>query len=110
MTIHMARSFLEAKSALIPALTKKVDESIEKFTKNPSAPGLNVEQLHSGWFSFRVNDNVRVIFHKDADRIDLAHVDNHDAAYGWAKRHRFTLGSDGITISEVRYEVETNYT
>jgi hypothetical protein len=95
---------------LTPALSRKVDQAIDKFRKNTSAVGLNVEELHSGWFSFRVNDSIRVVVHRERDRFSLAHVDTHDAAYRWANRHRFRRDPDGIAISEVKPEVSNDGT
>ncbi|WNO55184.1 3'-5' exonuclease [Stakelama saccharophila] len=41
-----------------------------------------------GFWSVRVNRDVRIVLHKEGDRVLLAYVAHHDEAYAWAERKR----------------------
>lgn len=63
---------------------------IEKFHRNPKQPGISMERLHgnSGFWSGRVNQDLRAILGKVEDQWMILHIDHHEAAYGWAKRRK----------------------
>jgi len=63
---------------------------INEFYKNPAQPGIQLHTITAarskGLWSGRVNQDLRVILHKDGDTWVLLHVDHHDPAYRWAER------------------------
>ena len=63
---------------------------INEFYKNPAQPGIQLHTIAAarskGLWSGRVNQDLRVILHKDGDTWVLLHVDHHDPAYRWAER------------------------
>lgn len=67
---------------------KAAKETVVKFCENPSRAGLNLERLggRGKLYSLRVNQDVRIILHKDEETWLLLHIDHHDAAYRWAAR------------------------
>ncbi len=88
--VILSNEYLEALVALPKEMQGKSLECVNKFRSNPLLPGLNLEHI-STWFdpniySLRVNQNYRIILHKDGDYWTLLYVDKHDAAYKWAER------------------------
>jgi mRNA-degrading endonuclease RelE of RelBE toxin-antitoxin system len=73
----------------------KQDQSIVKVAvfdlqQNPITPGFNLEKLKGrNLWSGRVNQDLRLIMHRDGDLLIVLYVGHHDAAYGWADNHEF---------------------
>lgn len=63
---------------------------INEFYQNPAQPSIQLHTITAtrskGLWSGRVNQDLRVILHKDGDTWVLLHVDHHDPAYRWAER------------------------
>jgi len=61
--------------------------------ENPTAPGFSIHQLdkcqYKGWWSLRVNDELRIIFAHHNQHYVLCYVGHHDDAYRWAEKRRF---------------------
>ena len=88
--VILSNEYLEALVDLPKEAQGKALECINKFRVDPHLPGLNLEHIDT-WFdpmiySLRVNQNYRIILHKDGDFCTLLYVDKHDAAYKWAER------------------------
>ncbi len=71
---------------------KKVWQFIGRFQKNPKNPGLRLERVKRSpsdhvW-SARLDNQYRVILHKDNGKVAILHVNKHDDAYHWARNHR----------------------
>ena len=93
--VILSNEYLESLVALPKEAQGKALECVNKFRANPLLPSLNLEHI-STWFdpniySLRVNQNYRIILHKDGDFCTLLYVDKHDAAYKWAERRTATV-------------------
>ncbi|MBP3752112.1 MAG: ATP-dependent helicase [Pyramidobacter sp.] len=88
--VILSNGYLEALVALPKEAQGKALECVNKFRNDPQLPGLNLEHINTWFdpkiFSLRVNQNYRIILHKDGDYCTLLYVDKHDAAYSWAER------------------------
>ncbi len=98
--VAISADFLKAYSKVSKDRQTRVRNFIEKFKTDPTAPGLNYETIADAadpnLRSLRIDQQYRVIVLKP-DRGDvymLLWVDNHDDAYTWAKRRRFTIHPD----------------
>ncbi len=113
MAKHFNRQLIGIKSEKV---RKAANSCVEKFFDNPSTPGLNLESLPGtgGFWSIRVNRDMRVIVHKGREEWMLLHVDHHDAAYRWAERasvqrHSHTGGIQIRYTEEVYREEVSQY-
>ena len=79
---------------------------------DPSSPGLRYENLRliedRNFRSVRVNRDIRIILHSQADSIAVCFVGHHDDAYQWANRYK--MGAHPVTgamqLVELRERVE----
>ncbi len=73
----------------------KVKSFITRFQQHPNSPGMNRERIRGtrNLYSVRIDQSYRGVLAQDAGTIVLLHVDNHDDAYDWAKRHRFEVNA-----------------
>jgi len=59
---------------------------------DPSNPGLRFHKLDRArdprFASIRVNQDIRIIVHRDGGRLLVMYVDHHDKAYAWAERRK----------------------
>ena len=92
MKVAISSDFFTALSKLPKNQLNKTIKLVEKFKNNPRSPGLNYEKLHftDNMYSIRVDGAYRciVMSPEKNDVYILLWVDNHDAAYDWAKKHR----------------------
>ena len=100
MSVAFEKSFDQSSSRLPLKEKGLVLDFVLKFMKDPSQPGLSVEKVDKkgfrGFWSARVNDDLRAIFHKKPDGVNvLVWVDRHDPAYEWAEKRR--VGSNTRT-------------
>ena len=90
----------------------KVQGFITRFRRHPDALGQHRERIQGtrNLYSVRIDDQYRGILAQgtDAGTVVLLHVDNHDAAYNWARRHRCEVnpGSGTLQIFEARTTTE----
>ncbi len=84
-------------------------ECVTKLMTNPAHPSLNYEAIRTAGDprlrSIRVNEQYRMIVahpHGSGTYI-LLWVDKHDAAYGWAARHRLETGDEAAGLALVEY-------
>lgn len=94
--IGFARTFVEAHEALPNEERKKVARKVVEFATRPGAHGPNSEKLSgkagdNGWWTFRVDSNLRVVYAQFGAIVVLHWVGLHDEAYRWAERHRVTV-------------------
>lgn len=63
---------------------------INQFYQNPAHPSIQLHTITAtrskGLWSGRVNQDLRMILHKDGEAWALLYVDHHDPAYRWAAR------------------------
>jgi len=80
----------------------KVQAFITKYRRNPDGKGLNREKVQGArnLYSVRIDRQYRGILAAatDAGVVVLLHIDNHDEAYDWARRHRFEISSGSGTL------------
>ncbi|GIW31752.1 MAG: DNA helicase [Meiothermus sp.] len=86
--LSLAETFLKARGRLTPAEQVAVMDAFFSFAQNPRHPGLRLEKLHSGFWSIRVNQDLRGILYPQGKAWIAAYCGHHDEAYDWANRHR----------------------
>ncbi|MDO4231345.1 MAG: AAA family ATPase [Lautropia sp.] len=87
---------------------------VAKFRQNPRATGINYETIHDAadpnMRSVRISQKIRAIILKPAvgDVYCLLWVDQHDAAYSWAQRHKVAIHPDSgsMQLYAVDHRVE----
>ena len=81
---------------------------------NIALPGLSLHRVTGardpGFWSARVNLDLRIILHREGEDVVLCYVDSHDDAYQWAKRRRLethptTGAAQLVELREVVQEV-----
>ena len=81
---------------------------------NIAHPGLNLHRVTGardpGFWSARVNLDLRIILHRAGENVVLCYVDSHDDAYRWAERRRLethptTGAAQLVELREVVQEV-----
>lgn len=98
--IAMSDDFLKSFAAVPRAHQLAVLNFVAKFRQNPMASGINYERIRDAadgnMRSVRINDNVRgIVLKPDVGNVYcLLWVDQHDAAYQWASRHRVAIHPD----------------
>jgi len=103
--IAMSEDFLTAQNELPKKIQKKTRDTLKKFRKNPTAPGLNYETIknasHENMRSIRVDGSYRAIVLKpmQGNTYQFLYVGNHEAAYEWAVRGK-SLGNETIPITD----------
>ena len=106
--VALSDSLLDSYGKLPRQIQPKVQAFIVKYRQNPYALGLHQEQVKGSrnLFSVRIDKQYRGIIGQasDASVVVLLHVDNHDAAYNWALRHKWEVntGSGTLEVFEVR--------
>ena len=90
MTLIYASTFTEALTRLSQAEAGAAIQAAIRIGDDPRGNGLQMHRIESApdFWSVRVNRDVRIILHKDGERILLAYVDHHEPAYRWAERKR----------------------
>lgn len=98
--IAMSDDFLKSFAAVPRAQQLAVLNFVAKFRQNPMATGINYERIRdaadANMRSVRINDNMRgIVLKPDVGNVYcLLWVDQHDAAYQWASRHRVAIHPD----------------
>ena len=113
MNFRLADTFTAALGRLTNAEQKAVKTTAFDLQINPASPGLSVHRLDRAkdpnFWSLRVNDDIRIIVHRQGESVLLAYVGHHDEAYRWAERRKLerhpTTGA--MQIVEIRERVET---
>jgi mRNA-degrading endonuclease RelE of RelBE toxin-antitoxin system len=102
--IAISRGFLQSFEKLPRAQQKKVREFTEKFERDPTQPGINLERVHGARDenvrSVRVDHAYRaIILHPPrGDVYVCAWVDHHDEAYAWARNRVFEVNPRSGTV------------
>lgn len=98
--IAMSDDFLKSFAAVPRSHQQAVLTFVAKFRQNPMATGINYERINdaadANMRSVRINDNMRgIVLKPDVGNVYcLLWVDQHDAAYQWARRHRVAIHPD----------------
>jgi Txe/YoeB family toxin of Txe-Axe toxin-antitoxin module len=116
--------FIRSVCKLAQQECRKVWETLDKFARDPTSPGLNREPLSgaaTGLYSIRVDRDYRIIFFGEATPV-LLHVGSHDDAYRIAERvagpsevdadvaPRTTISYWGVSMPSVAAEMRAGTT
>lgn len=90
MTIHYAKTFTKALCDLTAAEQKQVKITAFDLAQDESGNGLQLHRVEAspGFWTARVNQDIRVVLHKDGANTLLAWVGHHNDAYRWAERRK----------------------
>ena len=92
MDFRIADTFTDSLGRLTGQEQKAVKTTAFDLQMDPASPGLSFHKLDrvqdKGFWSVRVNADIRLIVHRTPQSLLLAYVDHHDKAYGWAERRR----------------------
>lgn len=90
MTLLYSSTFAKSLDRLTAAEQKQVKVTTVDLMLDPTGNGLQLHRVEKtdGFWTARVNQDIRLVLHKDGDVTLLAYVDHHDAAYRWAERRR----------------------
>lgn len=90
MTLVWASTFTDALGRLTQAEAGAATLAALRLGEDPRGNGLQLHRVESaaGFWTARVNRDVRLVLHKDGERTLLAWVGHHDDAYRWAEKRR----------------------
>lgn len=92
MELRIADTFTASLGRLMGDAQKAVKTTAFDLQVDPERPGLSMHRLSKardkGFWSVRVNDDLRIIVHRSAGSLLLCYVDHHDKAYAWAERRK----------------------
>ena len=98
LAVAYADTYFQACKKLPPSVLRDETTFRQKFSTDPTSPGLNYETLHAtdeSLRSVRVNRSYRAIVKtpaKDAPNVyTLLWIDSHDEAYAWAEKKRIAV-------------------
>jgi mRNA-degrading endonuclease RelE of RelBE toxin-antitoxin system len=112
MEFRIADTFTDSLARLNGDEQKAVKTTAFDLQLNPASPGMSFHKLaksrDKGFWSVRVNQDVRLIVHRTAQSLLLCYVDHHDRAYAWAERRKLeTHPTTGAAqLVEVRERVQ----
>lgn len=90
MTLLYASTFAKALDRLSAHEQKQVKITTVDLMLDPSGNGLQLHRIEAtdGFWTARVNQDIRIVLHKDSERTLLAWVGHHNDAYNWAERRK----------------------
>ena len=92
--VVITRRYNKARERL-PHYHREIDEKLELFRQDPLHPSLRFHEVdrsaYKNWWTYRVNDDIRVVVSDQQDSWVVCYVAHHDDAYQWAERRRFTV-------------------
>ncbi|MCC5967551.1 MAG: DNA helicase, partial [Natronohydrobacter sp.] len=92
MTFRIADTFSDALGRLTAQEQKAVKTAAFDLQMNPATPGLSMHRVDrardKGFWTARVNSDIRLVLHKQGGDTLLAWVGHHDDAYAWAETRR----------------------
>lgn len=112
LNFRIADSFTAALAKLTAVEQKAVKATAFDLQTGLTAYGSRMHRIDNpkdpNFWSVRVNDDLRIVLHRDDPSVLLVHVDHHDKAYAWAERRKIerhpTTGA--MQLVEVRERVE----
>lgn len=100
-------AFLSSLGDLAKGDQKRVRETLDKLSADRPGNGIRWHSVEgTDFISLSSSDELRVIGEQANDHVVLHHVDHHDAAYDWARRHRAVGGQTLEVVGIVPTEVE----
>lgn len=112
MTLRLADTFTAALVKLTAQEMAAAIATVKDIQADPSHPGLSLHRVDraraKGFWTARVNDDLRIVLYKRGDETLIAYVDHHDDAYRWAERRRLDVHptTGAAQMVEVRERVE----
>src|SRR5690554_4485676 len=112
MNFRIADTFTASLMRLTAQEQKAVKTTAFDLQLNPAQPGHSLHRIEAardpGFWSVRVNADIRLIVHRTASSFLLAYVDHHDEAYRWAERRKIERhpATGAMQLVEVRERVE----
>lgn len=112
MTLRIADSFTAALGRLTVQEQGAVKQTAFDLHGGLDRPGLSLHRVDGardkGFWTARVNDDIRIVLHRRGDDILLAFVGHHDDAYHWAERRRLEVhpSTGAVQLVEIRERVE----
>lgn len=112
MDFRIADTFTESLARLTGEEQKAVKTTAFDLQINPASPGLNFHRLaksrDKGFWSVRVNQDIRLIVHRTDRSLLLCYVDHHDRAYAWAERRKLEAhpATGAAQLVEIRERVQ----
>jgi hypothetical protein len=112
MTFRIADTFSDALGRLTVQEQKAVKTAAFDLQMNPANPGLSMHRVDrardKGFWTARVNGDIRLVLHKQGGDTLLAWVGHHDDAYAWAESRRIDTHprTGAAQIVEIRETVE----
>jgi AAA domain len=95
MNFVIANTFSDALARLPTAEQKRAKQAAFDFQLDPSSPGFRFHRVErcrdDRFWSARVDDDLRLIVHKDGSNHLLCYVGRHDDAYAWAERRKIAV-------------------
>jgi Superfamily I DNA and RNA helicases len=90
MTLLYASTFSRALVRLTANEQKQVKITAFDLAQDEAGNGLQLHRVEAspGFWTARVNQDIRIVLHKDGEHTLLAWVDHHDDAYRWAERRK----------------------
>jgi len=90
MNLLWSSTFSDALARLTQAEAGAATLTSLKLADDPSGTGLSLHRVESapGFWTARVNRDLRLVLHKEGQSTLLAWVGHHDDAYRWAERRR----------------------
>lgn len=86
--------------------------TVKTLQSDPANPGLSLHRVDrakdKGFWTARVNDDLRIVLHRKSEDTLIAYVAHHDDAYHWAERRRLDVHptTGAAQLVEVRERVE----
>jgi superfamily I DNA/RNA helicase/mRNA-degrading endonuclease RelE of RelBE toxin-antitoxin system len=112
MEFRISDTFTESLARLTGEEQKAVKTTAFDLQINPTSPGMNFHRLAKsrdrGFWSVRVNQDIRLIVHRTDRSLLLCYVAHHDRAYAWAECRKLeTHPSTGAAqLVEIRERVQ----
>jgi len=112
MTFRIADTFSDALGRLTAQEQKAVKTAAFDLQMNPATPGLSMHRVDrardKGFWTARVNSDIRLVLHKQGGDTLLAWVGHHDDAYAWAETRRIDTHprTGAAQIVEIRETVQ----
>lgn len=112
MTLRIADSFTAALGKLSAQEQGAVKQTAFDLHGGLERPGLSLHRVDGardkGFWTARVNDDIRIVLHRRGEDVLLAYVGHHDDAYRWAERRRFEVhpSTGAAQLVEIRETVQ----
>lgn len=95
MQFRIASTFTDSLTKLTANEQTAVKTTVFDLQANPDLGGLRLHPVQGtrdrGFWSARVNQDIRIVVHRQASNTTLCYVDHHDDAYSWATKRKMEV-------------------